>query len=279
MKNVQQFEPGLLPTYAVILFISSIVVFQGRSTGYGTTHWGMGIAPSPTALGPTMDSFFVAVFRFANAICCCCCCCSYCWCCCRRRRRYKWHCNIISVENTSKCNPALHVFVRQPGTRWVGTHTHTQKLPHTHAQLLWLVSICVYICACICWHPLTNTRTLAGIKCVHTHTDTHLHPSLRHVFASATTDSSGLSLSLCVYVFVCGVCALALFFFYGRRFGPSHLCLFSYFCGLPLFAYISTTFVVSPVSVRALDTCQNMTSLPTTTSPPHPPACSMATTY
>jgi len=29
MKNVQQFEPGLLPTYAVILFISAIVV-RGR---------------------------------------------------------------------------------------------------------------------------------------------------------------------------------------------------------------------------------------------------------
>lgn len=40
MKNVQQFEPGLLPTYAVILFISSIVVFQGRSTGY-IGEWGL----------------------------------------------------------------------------------------------------------------------------------------------------------------------------------------------------------------------------------------------
>lgn len=95
----------------------------------------------------------------------------------------------------------------------MGTHTHTQKLPHTHthAQLLWLVSICVYICACICWHPLTNTQTLAGIKCVHTLTQPHtcihhfgmclpLPPPIRVV-----------SLSVCMYL--CVECVLWLSFF------------------------------------------------------------------
>lgn len=158
------------------------------SSGAALGDWG--IAPSPAALGPTMDSLFVAVFR---------CFCSYCWCCCGyccccRRRRYKWHCNIISVENTSKCNPALHVFVRQPGTRWVGTHTH--------AQLLWLVSICVYICACICWHPPSNTQTLAG-------THAHWHPSL---LACVCLCHHRFEWSLSQCVCVCGVCALALFF-------------------------------------------------------------------
>lgn len=50
------------------------------------------------------------------------------------RCRHKWHCNIISVENTSKCNPALHVFVRRAGTRWVGTHTSTPKHTKIHTN-------------------------------------------------------------------------------------------------------------------------------------------------
>lgn len=70
-------------------------------------------------------------------------------------RRYKWHCNIISVENTSKCNPALHVCgdtLSGHKHKHTRTHTHTQlhAHTHTHVQSLWLVSICVYICACIC---------------------------------------------------------------------------------------------------------------------------------
>lgn len=96
-----------------------------------------------------------------------------------------------------------------------------------------------------------------------THTNTHIHASITFGFARVCVFA--LSLPLCVCVFVC-LASL----FYGLRFGPSHLCLFSYFCGLPLFAYISTTFVVSPVSVCALDTCQNMTSLPATA--PNSPA-------
>lgn len=147
------------------------------------------------------------------------------------------------------------LFANRGNGEWAHTHTHTESLFHTHAQLLWLVSICVYICACICWHP-PYTQALAG-----THTRT-LASITFGVCLPPPPPLRVVSLSLCV----CVECVLWLFF-YGRGFGPSHLCLFSYFCGLPLFAYISTTFVVSPASVRALDTCQNMTSLPTTTYP------------
>lgn len=135
MKNVQQFEPGLLPTYAVIPFLSvpssqfpvSLLFSGGGEECKSGCTW--------THNANAFRCCFSSPFPFSPRH--------------HFSRRYKWHCNIISVENTSKCNPALHVC----GDTLSGhkhKHTHSYSHTHTHVQSLWLVSICVYICACIC---------------------------------------------------------------------------------------------------------------------------------